>query len=367
MEPRHDPTGSAAPSSAAGWHEVVLRRLQFVLLSVYLVALVEAVVADDRTPTESPYVWLILGLIVAVVAALQLGRRGRTRLSIALTITSTVVPPWYAVLADPKVLEGDFVPVAYVVFPVMLAAMLVRARTVAILAVGQLLGMLAVWWLAPPTTFNWPSLITLVAIVMAISVTYDGMIRNNLRRIAEQIADLERVESDLRDLATHDPLTGLWNRRAFGDQLDREVARARRQATTIGLVMLDIDHFKTFNDTLGHPGGDLVLKRVAAVLTASVRLSDLACRLGGDEFVLLLPGASPAETRALAERVRESIGHDQPHGVRPQQVTFSLGVAGFPGDGATSEDLMGAVDAALYAAKQGGRDRVVTASAAAPG
>ena len=181
------------------------------------------------------------------------------------------------------------------------------------------------------------------------------------------LANLKLRES-LQNQAIHDPLTGLYNRRYLEETMDRELHRARRQKTPLGVVMMDLDHFKDFNDTFGHAAGDALLSALANVITTGIRAEDIACRYGGEEFLLIMPGASLETTRERAENLRQAVKNLQ---VKYQDqllksTTISLGVAIFPDHGLTAEEVIAAADAALYRAKQAGRDRVEIASLNSP-
>lgn len=155
-----------------------------------------------------------------------------------------------------------------------------------------------------------------------------------------------------------DALTRLHNRRRFDEDLARETRHAQRHGLALALVMCDVDHFKRFNDTHGHAHGDEVLQRFAALLESGLRSGDRAYRYGGEEFVLLLRDTDVEGAVALAERIRATVADALlPGGAEP--VTASFGVAAAPGDGYQGEDLLTVADAALYAAKRAGRDRVV--------
>jgi diguanylate cyclase (GGDEF)-like protein len=171
----------------------------------------------------------------------------------------------------------------------------------------------------------------------------------------------ERVEN----LAATDSLTGLFNRRYFEGALGRELARADRNSSSLALLLLDIDHFKSFNDTYGHAMGDLVLKKVATTLGRCLRQADVLARFGGEEFVVLLPQVSASGALDSAERIRASLEKADIHPGGPRKrVTVSVGMAMFP-DNADSADgaasLLKAADEALYRAKDAGRNRVVKA------
>jgi two-component system cell cycle response regulator len=164
------------------------------------------------------------------------------------------------------------------------------------------------------------------------------------------------------ELAVTDQLTGLHNRRFLTSQLTDLIERVRVDGTPLSLVIADIDHFKSINDTHGHDAGDLVLKEFATRLSANARAMDSACRFGGEEFVVIMPGADLDAARSLAERVRRAVG-DSPIRVSTDKqldVTVSLGVARLePGDDLGR--LLKRADQALYAAKQRGRNRVIVA------
>ena len=163
---------------------------------------------------------------------------------------------------------------------------------------------------------------------------------------------------ELRREASQDPLTGLKNRRRFNEDLELAMARARRERTTGAVLMLDLDYFKHVNDTHGHPAGDRLIKEVADVLRLRSRRSDTLARLGGDEFAVVLPRCTPAEAQLAAEGIARAIReHDPAGGVDP--VTASVGVAMF-GDKprGSSASVVSEADAAMYAAKDGGRDGV---------
>jgi diguanylate cyclase (GGDEF)-like protein len=174
---------------------------------------------------------------------------------------------------------------------------------------------------------------------------------------------LERVDmlQRLEHLSMADPLTGLGNRRAFDEALAAELARARRAGSWLGLVLLDVDHFKDFNDRHGHGAGDEALTQVAQVIAGAARAEDLGCRIGGEEFALLLPGADEHAAGEVAERLRRAV---EARRLPVGSVTVSLGVAASRGD-LEGPALVAVADTRLYAAKEGGRNRVVAGAASA--
>ncbi len=163
--------------------------------------------------------------------------------------------------------------------------------------------------------------------------------------------------------STRDPLTGLYNRRYLRETLKHELKKALQHSHSVGVVMLDIDYFKQFNDTYGHDGGDTLLCAMSRLLQQAVRCQDIVCRYGGEEFLIVLPGAPLDTTIRRAQDLCESIGALQvDHQGQPLgSITASLGVASFPEHGATAEVIINIADQALYRAKAQGRNRVIIA------
>lgn len=177
--------------------------------------------------------------------------------------------------------------------------------------------------------------------------------RDYEERLKAQTAALEEANTQLRALATTDGLTGLRNHREFHAQMECERQRSARDGTPLSLVLLDVDRFKQYNDTFGHPAGDEVLKALAALLRGHARTVDLVARYGGEEFAVLLPGTTEAGACAVAERLRSAVAA---HAWPARAVTISLGVATLRGGEAGPLPLLDQADKALYHSKAGGRD-----------
>ncbi len=184
-----------------------------------------------------------------------------------------------------------------------------------------------------------------------------GQLAKTFNAMAEQ---LEKSQEMLKDLSVQDGLTGLYNHRAFYAMLADELVRAQRFNRPVSLLMLDIDYFKRVNDLHGHLAGDAVLKGLSERLGRQARSIDRICRYGGEEFTVILPETDLEAAANVAERLRAAVDA-QPFDVNtgaPMRITVSIGVAAFPEDAGSEEELIAAADRALYSAKQAGRNRV---------
>lgn len=181
-------------------------------------------------------------------------------------------------------------------------------------------------------------------------------------RLRQQLIEIEVMQDLLKEQAIRDSLTGLYNRRFLEETLMRELGQSTRTHDPVSVVLIDLDHFKSINDTYGHGAGDLLLQTVGELLRSSCRGGDAACRFGGEEFVVLLPGTSFSVALQRADQVRqEFMALRVPFGEFKLHATFSAGVATFPRHGEDFASLLNAADIALYAAKKEGRNRVLGA------
>jgi diguanylate cyclase (GGDEF)-like protein len=187
---------------------------------------------------------------------------------------------------------------------------------------------------------EWRRALVWIAVAPLVGLTTQRLVMDARRRSAESALE-----------ARTDALTGLPNRRVWDELLEREIARSRRSGQTVSVAMLDLDHFKLFNDSKGHQAGDLLLKEAAAAWKAKTRETDLLARYGGEEFTILLPGAELEQARQIVERIRAAT---------PAGETCSAGIATWDGS-ESAQALLERADEALYLAKESGRDRSAVA------
>lgn len=199
-------------------------------------------------------------------------------------------------------------------------------------------------------------------------------VREHERKLEEEVKsrteELRCANRELETLACRDSLTGLFNRRFFDAMLASEISRAERQKKSLGLLFLDVDHFKNYNDTLGHPAGDSALQTLGRILSSQKidcskippgRKSDLAARYGGEEFVMILPDTDKTGALVRADRIRQAVEHHSfyQEDVQPLgKVTISVGVSSYPEDAGNIQDLIHVADKSVLRAKKEGRNRI---------
>jgi diguanylate cyclase (GGDEF)-like protein/PAS domain S-box-containing protein len=190
----------------------------------------------------------------------------------------------------------------------------------------------------------------------------EEVLREANQHLQVQIAEIQQLQSQLHEQATHDVLTGLFNRRYMQEILDQSLAHAARELSLVSVMMIDIDHFKRINDVHGHMAGDLMLQAMGALLSSHTRQMDTACRYGGEEFVVIMTTAALDTAMQRADELRQAFANlrveYEGHELR---ATISVGVATFPKHGNNSDALLRAADQALYMAKATGRNCVYAA------
>jgi len=211
------------------------------------------------------------------------------------------------------------------------------------------------WW------FYLAAGLVAVALILAVVQTRTGFLRNRQRQlealIEERTSELRRSQAQLEQMAYFDALTGLPNRRMFHEDFRKAIAWARREKSGFSLLLIDLDRFKQVNDTLGHDAGDALLQEAAIRLRAVLRENDCVARLGGDEFaILLMGGAQKADVDTVCERIVRSFSAPVRFQAHSLRTSPSIGVADFPGDGISEDELYKSADIALYVAKNAGRN-----------
>lgn len=196
-------------------------------------------------------------------------------------------------------------------------------------------------------------------------ITESKQVEKRLRYVNDklqgQLIEIGLLQSKLREQAIRDSLTRLFNRRYLEETLDRELSRAAREKYPVCIIMIDLDHFKRVNDTYGHEAGDLVLKAISDALSEQSRRGDFACRYGGEEFVVVMPNIDLVTAYERAENLRQSLTLLRvPYKHHSLSVTISMGIACYPENGQTREAILRAADQAMYAAKQAGRDHILS-------
>lgn len=236
-------------------------------------------------------------------------------------------------------------------------ANLARAICVPLVAHGDTLGILCVELGAgDSSTSNWQRIVGSEEELAKTLGEHSALAISNLR-----------MREMLKFQTTRDPLTGLFNRRFMMESLDRELQRALRKGTSLAVMMIDVDHFKTFNDAHGHEMGDSVLRALASLFTSVLRGSDIISRYGGEEFAVIMPDATLTDAERRAEQLRRAVSFAEIDSqMRELRVTISVGVSAFPEVAPEQKELLRSADMALYAAKNAGRNRVQLASGRRP-
>ena len=340
------------------------------LLMVCCLVVMNSVAAAGLASTAEVRVWTacsVLGLI-AVYAAIRSGWSRRfkdpalTLAQILYAITCCVAA---FVIAGPA--RGVTLPILAIILMFGIFGLTTR-QMLGVLVYSLVAFGLASGVVAGRDEPDYPPVVAaayvgMVVVVLLSSTFLTTRVQSTREHLRRQKAELARALEQIRQLATHDDLTGLLNRRAMLDRMQLEQRRSLRSGSPLLIAQLDIDHFKAVNDTHGHAAGDLVLQSFADTVRRNVRDTDVLARWGGEEFVLLLCDTPAADAVALMERLRQAVQAMQvpvAQGGQPITVTVSIGLARH----APADPLAGTLeraDRALYAAKAGGRNRVVPA------
>lgn len=340
------------------------------LLMVCCLVVMNSVAAAGLASTSEVRVWTacsVLGLI-AVYAAIRSGWSRRFKdpaLTLAQILCAVTCCAAAFVIAGPA--RGVTLPILAIILMFGIFGLTTRQMlgvlVYSLVAFGVASGVVAARDEPDYPTVVAAAYVGMVVVVLLSSTFLTTRVQSTREHLRRQKAELAQALEQIRQLATHDDLTGLLNRRAMLDRMQLEQRRSLRSGSPLLIAQLDIDHFKAVNDTHGHAAGDLVLQSFADTVRRNVRDTDVLARWGGEEFVLLLCDTPAADAVALMERLRQAVQAMQvpvPQGSEPITVTVSIGLARH----APADPLAGTLeraDQALYAAKAGGRNRVVPA------
>ena len=340
------------------------------LIMVFCLVVMNSVAAAGLASTSEVRVWTacsVLGLI-AVYAAIRSGWSRRFKdpaLTLAQILYAITCCAAAFVIAGPA--RGVTLPILATILMFGIFGLTTRQMlgvlVYSLVAFGVASGVVAARDEPDYPTVVAAAYVGMVVVVLLSSTFLTTRVQSTREHLRRQKAELAQALEQIRQLATHDDLTGLLNRRAMLDRMQLEQHRSLRSGSPLLIAQLDIDHFKAVNDTHGHAAGDLVLQRFADTVRRNVRDTDVLARWGGEEFVLLLCDTPAADAVALMERLRQAVQAMQvpvAQGGQPITVTVSIGLARHT----PADPLAGTLeraDRALYAAKAGGRNRVVPA------
>jgi len=336
------------------------------VITLSLLALGALIATPNSTPQFIGFIILVMSAVFVFIAAFIVNRIGHYHLGAILTILGAVMAPWGTLIVDPVVLQGDLIPLNFVVIPILLSSILLSPLITALVAGTQLIILAHVLSIMPASAnINWISFLNFIIILSAITTLSSFLRQRDQKQIAHQQRQLVESEAKLREQSIRDYLTGLYNRRYLDETIDREILRAERSVFPVGIIILDVDYFKIFNDQFGHAAGDFVLQEIASLLKSKIRYADIVCRYGGEEFVVVMPEASLQITIRRAEDLRKEVKQLGLHYDNQNlgKISISSGVAIYPDHGSTAEAVMKSADSALFIAKNSGRDKMVVASA----
>lgn len=339
-------------------------QLLYIIEIALFVPLMAALVLIQFLPPakiHTDYRLLVVFCTLLNMLALLFLRYGYFKASSQTLVVMTMLAPWACVLIDPKILSGDFIPLLYFVFSILLSTLFLSMWETVIVSVVQvfLLGYV-VFSTGMAERINTVSLLTFVSLLAVFSSVINFVRENNMKHLMAQENSLEKSRRSLQNQSILDPLTGLYNRRYLETLMQEELNIATEAGVPLGFLMIDIDNFKQVNELYGHDIGDRVLREVGQILSQSTRQTDSLFRHGGDEMMLVMPGTPIEVAERRAGQLRKNIETlvIPLEGQVIDSLTVSIGVSTYPEFGSTKDELVRAADQALYQAKAKGRNRV---------
>lgn len=344
------------------------RLLAWLVITLFLLSVIAFILflisAHIPLPARDGNEILIAMVAVFMAGAFWLNHRGHYPFAAWLTVAGMVLGAWGMAFFDSASLIGNSLPLIFPVISILVCGLLLPPLSTLILSAGEILvlGLIA-YFDTSLASIPWPWILVFLFSTSVLAVLVSTLIRMDLNQITRQGRQLIESDALLREQSVRDPLTGLFTRRYLEETLERELRRSERDHSPLGVIMLDIDHFKDFNDVNGRSGGDALLLQIGLLLRAHIRSGDFACRFGGEEFMVILPEAPREVTRERAKLLLENARriHAQHQGKILDGVTLSLGVVFYPDHGTSRVTILRAVGDALFRAKKEGGDQVFIA------
>lgn len=330
------------------WMEIIIAAVCLLVL-IYLIFF-----SPPNTHNRLDYSMLLAVVFLFMVFAILLSLQEKYIFSAIVLIVAGTIGPWWSALVDPSVSNGNLIPLVYITIPILFSSLFAPLIVSILVGTIQIIGLMIFILLG---NFNLSmgasSLFFFLIFIFASGLVFNIQNRNNRVIISSQI-------EMLKEQAIRDPLTGLYNRRFPLEYLEKEIARLKRIDGFLSLIVLDVDDFKTINDTCGHDCGDAILVGISNILIKNFRYSDVICRYGGDEFLIILSENDLLEAQKKAEALQKAI-EQKPFKCtceKEMQVTISIGITGFPKHAESVKDLIKSADLALYKAKEKGKNRI---------
>lgn len=327
----------------------LLMWLQPLILGLLLFVFVFSLVMNPKGSYERSAYSILIGLLALIDAkAFHALVKRNYQLSSLLTVILSIIGSWGAIYIDSTNGITEFFPLIYVTITLLLSGVLLSLGFTLVLAVLQL-GLLIFIIFQYPSLLahNWPSFISYVIITSVISIAVSYIISLQLKQFKEN--------------SIRDHLTGLLNRRYFDVTLEEKIHRGLSKEYTYGVMLMDIDNFKRYNDQYSHATGDEILQRIGVFLQDRAEQQSIVCRHGGDEFAIIVPNTNQIQLFQKAENLRTQAKELPISDIcqKGERISLSIGLALFPEDGKTVEDLMAHADRNLLLAKEMGKDRVM--------